>query len=291
MTPVDNSSLPGTGQKTPVLPDNSPLMSGLVEPRPKPGGGKFEAGPLKDGPATPVASESAGSIGMRLFLVASVLLVLATIGLVFWGINQASDTTPAPETGGADQTAAMETGPGDQAMVAETVSKSPESGSVVRNFSGPEKVAAATKPPPSGPQVNAAIPRTSPEPLAGISNPPVSPVPPSAKPTVKITPEQQNSSPDKSDKKATVAGPKGGYAIQLASFRNQQLAVSEAARLQKRIGKYLKGRKITVVEGTAAGKGTVWRLRAVGFVRADARSVCNRIKRIKTNCLALKLEN
>jgi hypothetical protein len=295
---LDSSLLARKGQATPAIPDDSPLMSGLVEPRPKPGGGKFGLDRVTDG----MVMKKIGPMRTRLIIATGIVLLLAVIAVAFWSTKsdlQVSDAKPVPvnvETDGGGQakgTAASSkpTEPAIKATEGETLAKiAPASGEVlpsgkdpiVQNLPEREQVATLTTPAPPKPTVKAAISQTSSErPEIFLIAPIVKPTP-KRKKTSLIKPVQ---------KAARVSVPTGRYAVQLASFRNERRAVKEAERLQKRIGKYLKGHKIAVVKGTVAGKGSVWRLRAKGYVRSDARAICKQVKRLKTKCLALKLKN
>jgi hypothetical protein len=81
----------------------------------------------------------------------------------------------------------------------------------------------------------------------------------------------------------------GRYLLQFASLPSARDARREVTRLQGRLSRVLGNRKIAVVRAVPKGRSPVYRLRASAYQTRDAAiSVCNRIKKLKVDCLVVR---
>lgn len=83
--------------------------------------------------------------------------------------------------------------------------------------------------------------------------------------------------------------PVGLYSIQLGSLTSHANAQRELRTLKQRHGKILSGLDLRVVSGAVAGKGSVWRIRAVGLPSVEsAERACRRLGSEIKSCLVLR---
>ncbi len=139
-------------------------------------------------------------------------------------------------------------------------------------------------PPPPVLNVSAAaMPTDAPPPAEGVESG-----------AVKGEPDSQSKPEPAAGKDATprprskpVAKP--AYVIQLSAVKTVAGARRETRRLQRSLGRLLKGRQLQVQKSVTRGRGTVYRVHLIGFPnRVGARSLCARIKARAFNCLVKK---
>jgi hypothetical protein len=124
--------------------------------------------------------------------------------------------------------------------------------------------------------------RSKPEPAANIVPPP-----PAAKEiSTAPRPAPGKSAPPRPRSKPLA---KPAYVIQLSAVKTVAGARRETRRLQRSLGRLLKGRQLQVQKAVTRSRGTVYRVHLTGFPnRVGARNLCARIKARAFNCLVKK---
>jgi SPOR domain len=85
----------------------------------------------------------------------------------------------------------------------------------------------------------------------------------------------------------TPAAASGGWAVQLAAPKSETEARTDAERLNAKYASALDGATIGVHEAQADG-ATVYRLRVIGLSKADAATLCRRVKRDGGHCFIVR---
>lgn len=100
-------------------------------------------------------------------------------------------------------------------------------------------------------------------------------------------PESKPESPGQVQTAATA--PAGGrYVVQLASFKNREMAAREQAAVEERFSDLLAGQTVFVQQVDLAEQGTYYRVRLGPFASlADARAACARFQKRDRECLAM----
>jgi cell division septation protein DedD len=144
-------------------------------------------------------------------------------------------------------------------------------------------VALPTKlsPPKSGARVVAKTDTTAPA-DAGEGPAPTAPKPKKPKPTPVAEAEQ----PKTDDAEAPQAA-SGGFAVQLAAPRSESEAKAIIGRLQSKYADALSGASIGVRKADRHGE-TIYRVRAGGMSKADAKAMCEKIKAAGGDCFVAK---
>ncbi len=88
---------------------------------------------------------------------------------------------------------------------------------------------------------------------------------------------------------AQVSAPAGGYMVQLSAVRTEQAALSEWARLSKKHPDVLGALKPIIQRADLGDKGIFYRVRGGWLAsRAEAKTVCNELKKRNVGCLIAK---
>jgi hypothetical protein len=281
---LDGSLLARKGDASPAISSNSPLLDELGEPRSETAVGTYGTGkpPEAGSAATP------GLIGQLLAWFArhpifGVIWLAIGIAILF-GVTIAA-LTPWPHAAPPTPAASVAVPekimlPTDSDSIAGVSDREMEaadraSETLPAQSTQPEKMdrpdlSAATFPPePPAPDVRPGPPAPPPAEVAA-TRPVPRPVPKPAAPA----------------KPSVRSGP---YLLQLSAVPNARGARRELARLEKRLGNVLGDRDIIIVKAVPPGKLPVYRLRVRAYEsRSAARAACNRIRKLKLDCLAVK---
>jgi len=269
--PLEGSLLARKGDATPVIPDDSPLMESVE-------GATSDVVPLhrvetpEPAPppvAPPLVETTAVSPHRRAAIILVVLLVLflVAVALAARGHRNGSVSGPA---------AAVTSGP-----VATSVPADLPAGSAPAPV--PKAVSPEPAPPDTAPSEPGPPDTASPEgTVAAVpSDSGTEPVPADPAP-------QPAQSPEAATPESAPAPPSKLYVLQFASVRDEDRAMKEAVRLQKRIGGALGGRKVVVVSTEVRGRKR-YRLRAGSFDSLRvAIAACRNIARLKVDCLPIR---
>jgi hypothetical protein len=277
---LDGSLLARKGDASPAIPSNSPLLDELGEPRSgQPGGPSGIGKPVEAG-----SDAAPGLIGQLLAWVArhpifGVIWLAIGIAILF-GVTIAALTPwpdAAPPTPAASISVPEEiTLPTDNDAMADVPVTETEA---VDN--APETISSPSGPPAALERPDLSAVTRSSEPLA----PAVRPEPP-APPPAKVAAPRPAPKPAAPAKPSVRSGP---YLVQLSAVPNARGARRELARLEKRLGNILGDRDIIIVKAVPPGKLPVYRLRVRAYEsRAAARAACNRIRKLKLDCLAVR---
>ncbi len=124
--------------------------------------------------------------------------------------------------------------------------------------------------------------QSKPEPVAAVVPPPPAPKEIS---TASRPAPGKNATPKPRSKPLA----KPAYVIQLSAVKTVAGARRESRRLQRSLGRLLKGRQLQVQKAVTRGRGTVYRVHLTGFPnRVGARNLCARIKARAFDCLVKK---
>lgn len=148
------------------------------------------------------------------------------------------------------------------------------------------KEAEANKTPTPIQNANATAPGGTPTPAATTT-----PAPPPNAPTVTQAP---NSPPPATESGPSIAsliegmsGPVGGWRIQLASAKSEDVAKSTWAKLQAAHGDVLANLRMQPTKVDLGDKGTWYRVQAGPLDEKQAHSICGTLKSRKTDCVAV----
>jgi len=297
---LDSSLLARKGDATPAIPDDSPLTGSVEEatsdvvplhrvalPDREPAA-RAEMASSTVLPAQPDSHWRRAAI----ILVALLILGLFAVVLADRG-NRGEFKPPAPPA---------------QRSEALPQTDMPPQPRTVTQAEAPAQAGAATQPESAMPPAPAALPPKVAETPAGAAPEPAVPAPavasvpsvPSetaAPPRLPLTvaPPAAGESGEKPKAvtpalapAAPVSRPVSRYVLQFASVRDERRAFQEAARLQKRIGGSLSGRKIKVVNSEVGGR-LRYRLRVAGYATLrEALAACRQVARLKVDCLPIR---
>lgn len=159
------------------------------------------------------------------------------------------------------------------------------------------KLPASGLPTPAAPKPPEAEVAKAPTPLQ--PNPPAmatSPTPPAAEAKGPTNPPnvQQASTTPTTDSGPSIAslienmsGPTGGWRVQIASVKSEDVAKSTWARLQSAHGDVLSSLRMQAVRVDLGDKGTWYRVQAGPLDEKQAHSVCANLKARKTDCVSV----
>ena len=82
-----------------------------------------------------------------------------------------------------------------------------------------------------------------------------------------------------------MSGPVGGWRVQVASVKNEDVAKSTWARLQAAHGDVLANLRMQAVRVDLGDKGVWYRVQAGPLDEKQAQSVCSTLKTRKTDCV------
>jgi len=300
---LDGSLLARKGDAAPAIPNDSPLLEELGEPRTVSRRGALG---IEDPPAEAPGTKP-GLIG-RTFGWFAGHPVYGVLGLsvgiaILFGVTIVALTPPprtvsappppAPVSAAVQQKATIPTTmkserepQGEAAAVADKASERAAEPPVPLAPPVLPKPSAEIMPPeppskivPLEPVVAAAPPK----PPAVVSSPKPAPPPKPASTVAKAKPPAVRAAA------AAPSGRSGRYLLQLSAVPTASSARREATRLEKRLGSLLGNRKIVVVKAVLPGKPPVYRLRAGSYeTRAAARAACNRIKKKNLACIVVR---
>jgi len=154
-------------------------------------------------------------------------------------------------------------------------------------------VPAGAKPatPEIDPKTAAAAPSTSAA-LApgqmGVTPPPAA-APPAPQPTITQVPATQpaESGPSIANLIEGLSGPTGGWRVQVASVKNEDVAKSTWARLQSAHGEALANLRMQAVRVDLGDKGVWYRVQAGPLDEKQAQSVCSSLRSRKADCVTV----
>ena len=151
------------------------------------------------------------------------------------------------------------------------------------------RLPAGGMPTPSGPKEPEAA--KTPTPVQAPASPPVStPAPPPNPPTVTQAPSStpaSESSPSIASLIEGMSGASGGWRIQIASVKSEDVAKSTWARLQAAHGDVLASLRMQPARVDLGEKGVWYRVQAGPLDEKQAHNVCSTLKTRKTDCVAL----
>jgi len=157
--------------------------------------------------------------------------------------------------------------------------------------SEPEKLLAppvTPKLPPSGMPIPA-VPKTeaearTPTPIQSAA-PPVQTAPPPTTMTTPTTPPATESGPTIASLIDNMTGPAGGWRVQVAAAKSEDIAKSTWARLQSAHGDVLANLRMQAVRVDLGDKGVWYRVQAGPLDEKQAQSVCGTLKGRKADCV------
>jgi cell division septation protein DedD len=125
---------------------------------------------------------------------------------------------------------------------------------------------------------------------AATPTPTPAPAPPANPPTVTQAPSStpaSESSPSIASLIEGMSGPTGGWRIQIASVKSEDIAKSTWARLQAAHGDVLASLRMQPARVDLGDKGVWYRVQAGPLDEKQAHNVCSTLKSRKTDCVAL----
>ncbi|MFK7902244.1 MAG: SPOR domain-containing protein [Nitratireductor sp.] len=161
-------------------------------------------------------------------------------------------------------------------------------GSIVR-ASDPEKVIATTKPAPIKTVPVKTIKPTAPKASVAQNTPTRITAP--AKPVQVAQPVQTATQPTQiAALPAATTAPvvKSAYYVQVSSQRSQQAAQASFDNLKKRFSSVLGGKQASIQSGQVANKGTFYRAKVPAATKAEANTLCTRLKRAGGSCFVTR---
>jgi cell division septation protein DedD len=121
------------------------------------------------------------------------------------------------------------------------------------------------------------------------ATPPPAATPPAPLPTITQVPATQpaESGPSIANLIEGLSGPSGGWRVQVASVKNEDVAKSTWARLQSAHGEALANLRMQAVRVDLGDKGVWYRVQAGPLDEKQAQSVCTSLKSRKTDCVTV----
>ncbi len=161
------------------------------------------------------------------------------------------------------------------------VPKLPPAGLPAPAAAKPEVIAAKT---PTPVQTPATGPGTGPAPATAA--PPPAQVPPAtAQPAVATTPASTEAGPSIASLIENMSGPTGGWRVQIAAVKSEDVAKSTWARLQSAHGDVLANLRMQAVRVDLGEKGVWYRVQAGPLDEKQAQSVCSTLKGRRADCV------
>ena len=274
---LDGSLLARKGDAAPAISNDSPLLEELGEPRPDPAQdqtvGTAEAlSPATEkgrGEAAEGGLSSRRSFGVIALVVGMVILFFVT----FLALKQPPEESLMPGHGSIQTEPSEAIGSATAAPVVSVSDSSDQPTSRLPDDHSKKQETDSPKIAEASDGVKA--------PVAALQAPPSPPVE-TEEATVAVA-----AIPRPAMAKPTVRS--GRYMLQLAAVPSERSARRELARLEKRLGGLLGGRKLVVVKAVPRGKPPVFRLRASSYeTRGEARDACREIKKKKIACLVIR---
>lgn len=146
--------------------------------------------------------------------------------------------------------------------------------------SPPRETEAARTPTPLQPA------STTAGPTPAVNEPKVPANPPNVQPAAN-TPATTESGPSIASLIQNMSGPTGGWRIQVASVKNEDVAKSTWARLQSAHGEQLANLRMQAVRVDLGDRGVWYRVQAGPLDEKQAHSVCASLKARKTDCVSV----
>ncbi len=253
---LDGSLLARKGDAAPAIPNDSPLLEELGEPRSyRPGGPSGTEHPVAGAPSAvrgPIGHGLAWLVGHRVYGVFGLAIGIAILfAMTIAALTPSLVVVSAPAPPIPPAPAASVVAPVKIIIPADGKSMTKPSDAVVEAaVKEPETAVVPREPPPT---VAAAVPAVAPVVAANPS------------------------------------GRSGRYLLQLSAVPTARSARRELVRLEKRLGGLLGKRKIIIVKAAPRGKPPVYRLRASAYdSRAAARAACNQIRKKKMACWVVR---
>lgn len=123
-------------------------------------------------------------------------------------------------------------------------------------------------------------------PTPAVNEPKVPANPPNVQPAAN-TPATTESGPSIASLIQNMSGPTGGWRIQVASVKNEDVAKSTWARLQSAHGEQLANLRMQAVRVDLGDRGVWYRVQAGPLDEKQAHSVCASLKARKTDCVSV----
>ncbi len=149
----------------------------------------------------------------------------------------------------------------------------------------------ASKTPTPIQSANGSTPAGTPTPANGTPAPPATPTLPPNAPTVTQAP---STTPPASEGGTSIAsliegisGPTGGWRVQLASAKSEEVAKSTWAKLQAAHGDVLANLRMQPTKVDLGDKGTWYRVQAGPLDEKQAHSICGTLKSRRTDCVVV----
>jgi SPOR domain len=159
------------------------------------------------------------------------------------------------------------------------------------------KLPANGMPTPAAPKPPEAEASKTPTPLQPVQPPGSGPTPPPAgatTPATASTPATTDVKPGTTETGPSIAslidnisGPTGGWRVQVASVKNEDVAKSTWARLQSAHGDVMANLRMQAVRVDLGDKGVWYRVQAGPLDEKQAQSVCGTLKGRKTDCVVV----
>jgi hypothetical protein len=113
------------------------------------------------------------------------------------------------------------------------------------------------------------------------------PTPPASVQPVDVKPGSTEAGPSIASLIDNMSGPTGGWRVQVASVKNEDVAKSTWARLQSAHGDVMANLRMQAVRVDLGDKGVWYRVQAGPLDEKQAHSVCGTLKSRKTDCVAV----
>lgn len=143
----------------------------------------------------------------------------------------------------------------------------------------PPETAAAKSPTPAVTTVPGAGPTPAP---AAAATPP-----PGTQPAVATTPSPTEAGPSIASLIENMSGPTGGWRVQIAAVKSEDVAKSTWARLQSAHGDVLANLRMQAVRVDLGDKGVWYRVQAGPLDEKQAQGVCNTLKGRRADCVTV----
>jgi hypothetical protein len=146
------------------------------------------------------------------------------------------------------------------------------------------EVDASKTPTPLQPATTAAPAGSGPTPPPASATTPATPTTPA---TTDVKPGTTETGPSIASLIDNISGPTGGWRVQVASVKNEDVAKSTWARLQSAHGDVMANLKMQAVRVDLGDKGVWYRVQAGPLDEKQAHTVCGTLKSRKTDCVAV----
>src|SRR5712671_1541823 len=139
---------------------------------------------------------------------------------------------------------------------------------------------------PKPPEAEAAKAPTPLQPAAAATGGPTPPPAATVQPT-DVKPATTEAGPSIASLIDNMSGPSGGWRVQVASVKNEDVAKSTWARLQSAHGDVMANLRMQAVRVDLGDKGVWYRVQAGPLDEKQAHSICGTLKGRKTDCVAV----